>query len=364
MFTIDTLYKRAKTPEQKMALDNCIGLFLTGSHLYGTSTPESDYDYEGVFIEPPEYVLGTKSCTEVSFNTGDDKSRNSSEDYDCRLYSLRKYLQLAQQNNPNKIEWFFIPLSNFIYVDFTTWSQIASRKDIFLSKKVEHSFSGYATSQKNKLISKRRRYLDLKSFKEILEEALASGKTRVGDLDILEEYEHKKYHKDTDTLGITVNKRIKHKYEYIKYKKTQEGSDCIQVDQREYNFGMYLIKIFNYVDRELKGYGGRLEYIKEFGFDLKFAAHLFRLFYEGLDLANTGKLQFPLPQNQIDYMLEVKKGKYTIDEMLTKADIMEKDLVEAFKENKANLPHSPNHSEIDKLQQQIMTDFWKLKKLI
>ena len=102
MFNINNLYERANTPEQKMALDNCIGLFLTGSQLYGTATPASDYDYEGVFIESPEYVLGNKSCTEVSFNTGDSQSRNTSEDYDCKLYSLRKYFNLAQQNNPNK----------------------------------------------------------------------------------------------------------------------------------------------------------------------------------------------------------------------------------------------------------------------
>ena len=30
------------TPERKMAVDNCIFLFLTGSHLYGTNTPNSD----------------------------------------------------------------------------------------------------------------------------------------------------------------------------------------------------------------------------------------------------------------------------------------------------------------------------------
>jgi len=45
------------TPYQRLAKDNCIAIILTGSHLYGTSTPQSDMDYEGIFIEPPEYVI-------------------------------------------------------------------------------------------------------------------------------------------------------------------------------------------------------------------------------------------------------------------------------------------------------------------
>ena len=121
---IAKLKNSIKTDEQKMALDNCVGIFVTGSHLYGTSTPASDYDYEGVFIEPPEYILGNKVCDEVSFSTGDPNKRNTSEDIDCKLYSLRKYFSLAQQNNPNKVEWFFIPESQFIFKDEKYWKKI------------------------------------------------------------------------------------------------------------------------------------------------------------------------------------------------------------------------------------------------
>ena len=37
----------------------------SGSHLYGTNTPESDEDFVGIFMPPKEYVYGLKSVEEV-----------------------------------------------------------------------------------------------------------------------------------------------------------------------------------------------------------------------------------------------------------------------------------------------------------
>ena len=95
------------TPAQRLAKDNCIAIILTGSHLYGTSTPKSDMDYEGIFIEPPEYVIGSKSCEEVDFSTksaSKNSARNTPKDVDIKLYSLKNFFYLAQKNNPNKLQ--------------------------------------------------------------------------------------------------------------------------------------------------------------------------------------------------------------------------------------------------------------------
>jgi len=350
--------------EQKMALDNCIGLFVTGSQLYGTSTPASDWDYEGVFIESPEYILGNKACDEVSFSTGDDKSRNTSEDIDCKLYSLRKFLSLAQQNNPNKIEHFFIPNSMFRYKDDKYWNQIVDNKEIFLSLKLKHSFSGYAKSQEHKLVTKKKRYEELKSFQEVLREGIYRGKINIGALDLIETHKHKKYHKETDTVGTHTLKRMKAKYHFIEYKRTPEDTDAIRVDNKDYNFGMPVQRIYDYVNKEVETYGGRLEYVKEYGFDVKFASHLFRLYYEGLRLMREGNLVFPMPEEEVKFMMDIKAGKFDLDFLLEKSKELEPLFDIAYEENKANLPYTPNHAEIDKLQRKMILEFWKDRNLI
>lgn len=356
--------KSIKTDEQRMALDNCIGLFVTGSHLYGTSTPSSDYDYEGVFIEPPEYILGNKVCDEVSFSTGDPNKRNTSEDIDCKLYSLRKYFSLAQQNNPNKIEFFFISNDNFIFKDEKYWNKIVDNKDIFLSLKLKHSFSGYAKSQEHKLITKKKRYEELFSFREVLKEGISQGKKTIGDLDLTEVHEHKKFHRETGTVGVHQVVRMKGNYNFIEYIRTLEDTDGIRVDNKDYNFGMPINRIFEYVNKEVEAYGGRLEFLKDYSFDVKFAAHLFRLYYEGLRLLREGNLVFPMPEEEVKFMMDIKAGKHLLDDLLLKSKEMEPLFEMAYEENKANLPYTPNHSAIDKLQRETILEFWKEKGFV
>ena len=353
------LRARANSKNQQMALDNCVALFVTGSQLYGTNTPESDTDYEGIFIEDPEYVIGTKSCDEVDFGTGSNDTRNTKDDIDCKLYSLRKYFQLAQQNNPNKVEWFFIPEDKFVFKDKKYWDMIVINKHLFLSLKLKHSFSGYAKSQEYKLVTKKKRLDELREFLDILREGVASGARVIGDLVILEEYTVKKYHKETDSLGTHNLKRVKGKHNYIKYKPAQENdSETIEVDNKSYNFGMDVSKILNYVEKEVIKYGSRTKHLEEYGIDLKFASHLFRLYYEGMRLLKTGSLVFPMPENEVRFMMDIKKGKHSLDYLLAKSKELEPLLEKAYSDNKGNLPYSANQTAIHHLQIDIFKKYW------
>lgn len=55
----------------KLAQENIVLKVRTGSHLFGTNTPESDTDYEGVFMPPAEVVFGLGACREVDLGVKD-----------------------------------------------------------------------------------------------------------------------------------------------------------------------------------------------------------------------------------------------------------------------------------------------------
>lgn len=356
------LRNRANTEHQKMALDNCIGLFVSGSQLYGTNTPVSDTDYEGIFIEDPEYVMGTKSCDEVDFGTGSNDTRNTKDDIDCKLYSLRKYLQLAQQNNPNKVEWFFVPDEKFVFKDEKYWNMIVDNKKLFLSLKLKHSFSGYAKSQEYKLITKKKRLGELQEFLAILGEGISNGAKIIGELGILESYTTKKYHKETDAVGTHNLKRVKGKHTYIKYKPARgDDPEMVVVDNKSYNFGMSVEKIHGYVTKEVTKYGSRTKHLEEYGIDVKFASHLFRLYYEGLRLLDTGELVFPMPEDEVKFLVDIKKGKYDLDYLLAKSRELDPLLEKAYSENKSNLPYSADLTAIHHLQIDIFKKYWMEK---
>ena len=137
--------------EKQIAQDNLIYKIRTGSHLYGTSTEESDEDFIGIFIPPKDYVMGVKRCEQVILSTKTSQSaRNSKGDIDYTVYCLIKFIHLAIGSNPNIIELFFVEHPCLLYCN-EFGRRLKEAYPLFISKKAYHTFKGYAYSQRKKL---------------------------------------------------------------------------------------------------------------------------------------------------------------------------------------------------------------------
>ncbi len=155
---------KTSTPEQEMAVKNCILMVRCGSHLYGTSTPKSDDDFTGVFVPDKDYVLGKKYVTntfgqstghriqQVEFNTNpsDSGKPNQKGDFDCTLFALDKWTTMAAANNPNRLELFFVPENCVVHITPLGKKFLASYKN-FVSLKSYGSFRGYSHEQMARL---------------------------------------------------------------------------------------------------------------------------------------------------------------------------------------------------------------------
>jgi len=113
----------------------------TGSHLYGTNLPTSDVDTRGVFVPPKEYYLGFLKVMEQV----EDKKT------DTVYYDLKKFLKLALNNNPTMLELLFVP-HGFVLHFRPEWYRLTSYREKFLSRKVKHTFLGYAHSQFQRML--------------------------------------------------------------------------------------------------------------------------------------------------------------------------------------------------------------------
>lgn len=78
--------------------DNLIVKLVFGSHLYGTSTPDSDTDYKGIFLPTRDQILLGRVPKVMSYNTKTGNVpgvKNGADDVDCDLYSLPYFLEMA-----------------------------------------------------------------------------------------------------------------------------------------------------------------------------------------------------------------------------------------------------------------------------
>ncbi|MFW5890609.1 MAG: DNA polymerase beta superfamily protein [bacterium] len=109
---------------------------IAGSHAYNTYTKESDIDIRGIFCVPNDFWFSTKPVIQqVSDKTND-----------VTFYELRRYFELASDCNPNIIELLWIPEDCHIDVK-PMMKYLIDNRELFISKKAYHTFSGYAYSQ-------------------------------------------------------------------------------------------------------------------------------------------------------------------------------------------------------------------------
>jgi predicted nucleotidyltransferase len=86
-----TALLRREVPKSGFPYPNAlIHLFVGGSSLHGSKVPgKADLDLYGVYIEPPELVVGLESLPHYVWSTAGDGRRNVARDVDVTLYSLR-----------------------------------------------------------------------------------------------------------------------------------------------------------------------------------------------------------------------------------------------------------------------------------
>jgi predicted nucleotidyltransferase len=130
-----------------------IHTFVGGSDLHGASVGSDDLDLFGVFIEPPKYVFGvhaSDSWETFVWSTAPDTRKNTRDDIDVCLHSLRKWSRLAINGNPTIIHFLFTDAQDSDW----TWQEIVRSRDLFLANTHVASFLGYAKAQMLRLNGK------------------------------------------------------------------------------------------------------------------------------------------------------------------------------------------------------------------
>jgi uncharacterized protein len=124
--------------------------FIGGSQLHGAKLDgRDDTDWYGVFVEPPEKVLGLDEFPHFVYTTGGQPGGNQPHDVDVCLYSLRKVAGLLAKGNPSVLHFLFAQ-SEF---SAPVWERFALPAEPFLAKSHLEAFLGFADSQLRRLLN-------------------------------------------------------------------------------------------------------------------------------------------------------------------------------------------------------------------
>lgn len=144
--------------DRSVALPNEILRSIVGSGVHGIAIEGTDdHDEMGVYIEPPEWVLGVKHHREdYVWRTQPEGVRSGHGDTDLVLYSLRKYLRLAIKGNPTVMLPLFAPEESLVVVT-PLGEELRGLRAAFMSRLAVERFLGYMRSQHERMLGQSKR---------------------------------------------------------------------------------------------------------------------------------------------------------------------------------------------------------------
>lgn len=256
---------------------------IFGSHLYGTSTENSDTDYKGIFIPDRDDVLLGRIPKSINLSTGSDKDKNSSDDVDEEMYSLHYFIKMACEGQTVAIDMLHAPKSALISSS-EIWEELQQKRSQFYTSNLK-SLVGYARKQAAKYGIKGSRLSDARKVLAFFKSCEPS--TRLRDVwNKLPEGEHIK--KTSPEEG----NRPEWVYEVC-------GRKFIATSRIEH----YLPTLETFVER----YGERAKLAESGkGVDWKAVSHAFRAAHQVRSILQDGGFEYPLTESE--FLLKVKSG--------------------------------------------------------
>jgi hypothetical protein len=304
-----------------------------GSHLYGTNTENSDFDYKKIFIpNTSDIILQRVTDTYNTQRPKGEGEKNYAGEEECESFSLQKFLGLAAQGQTVALDILFAPDSAFVGPISYEWKTIRQNKHKLITKK-STSFVKYCQQQANKYGIKGSRVAASRKALELLNWGVDTyGSSAQIKLSQISTY-IKCMCEKTDHMAIVPIKQI--------------GGQIIEyweVCGRKLQYTASLVHARDVIQKMVDEYGGRaLQAERQEGIDWKALSHAVRIGRQAIELLNTHKITFPLPY--AEEVLAIKTGKRLFQDVSREIDSLLEQVVEC--EKTSTLPADVDYKWID-----------------
>lgn len=240
-----------------------------GSNLHGLALPgKDDSDEVGVCVEDMDAAMGFSEFEQYIYRTAAEREHKHDAasqhgDLDLTIFSLRKFLRLGMQGNPQILQCLFVPQSLWVGGD-ARGAQLQEMAPLIVSRHAGARYLGYLEAQRQRLLGER-----------------GQKKTNRPELE------------------------AKH------------------------------------------------------GFDTKYAMHILRLGFQGVELMTTGKLTLPMPEKDRTFVYAARIGEVPLQEVLTKTGELERQIKDLLDD--APVPAEPAREELQAWMLSMYFENWKAR---
>jgi predicted nucleotidyltransferase len=355
---------------------------IAGSRAYGTNTKDSDVDIKGVAIAPMNHYLGFLhrfdqadkpdhiQCFMEYLNDEEMEAANKTK-LEGTIYDIQKFFHLAADANPNILDILFCRDED-VRVMTRAGKKIRDNRQMFLSKKAKHTFSGYAMSQLKRIETHRKWLIsppvepptraaygltdsklipmeEIQAAENAIQKKLDSWEIDFGEMDpagkiyINEQIES--YMKDlklgTEDKFVIAAKAVGCSDNFVEQMKRERVYRTAKLHWKQFN------------DWKKNRNPARAELEKKYGLDVKHASHLVRLFSSCREILTTGTLN--VYKEDAQDLRDILNGKWSYDDLVNYAK-REDDALKNLYETSA-LPHSPDREKLNDLCVEIISEY-------
>jgi hypothetical protein len=302
-----------------------------GSRLYGTATPASDLDFKSVYVPDARSILLQRVKGSVSAKRPKgDGEKNYAGETDEESFSLQRYLNLLSEGQTIALDLLFAPEWAMTEPPAPEWREIVANKDRLVTKK-SAAFLGYCRKQALAYGTKGSRVAAAKDALQFLNHRIVAhgSLVKLGEFGGLIE----RLYGDRDHMAVVPI--------------TQASGVVInhwEVCGRRLSFSASVKNAQETVAKIVAEYGQRaLQAESNQGIDWKALSHAVRIGTQAIELLETGRITFPLPNAA--HILDIKTGALPYQAVSEEIE----DLLVKVEEAAARsvLPGSPDYAWID-----------------
>ena len=331
---------------------------LAGSHAYGTNQEDSDLDRRGVCIPRKKSLYFG-----MNPHAFEQKDKWGSGDDLC-VYDFRKAVDLMLGNNPNMLDLLFSPKHMWEIIE-PAWIELYEIRSKFLSKRVRHTYGGYAFAQL-KRIKHHRVYLlnppkkkpersdfGLPEQKPVSNDDLQAFLWLVAKL-LQNSVEHMNLSESTKTeiesvnlFGLVQGKLGEHgeKEAQIVKDLTHMPDSFVDICMREKRYMQAVKQFESFQNWKNERNPKRQQLEAKYGYDTKHGMHLVRLMRMAQEILSTHKVN--VWRDDRDELISIRNGAYSYEKLAEFAFCSDKKLIDCAAVS--TLPDLPAVDEIENL---------------